>query len=298
MARLPHITPNDPIFTHKFAQTKNIKYHYVEAGDPKGEPLLLVHGFPDHWYGWRYQIKFLAELGYRVIAIDNVGYGQTDAPMELYKYGLKAQSDQVAGLLDALDIPKITVIGHDWGGAFVWRFGLYYPDRLNGIIRTLEEVIEILPQFAYQREFVDPETVAKMDSDKSKMLSMTLKAGDCDGQAELDYMLQEYSHSGFRGPLNYYKTGKINFDDELAALPLKNQRVIHTPSWMIIAKNDPYLLPIMAEGMGATVPNVKFATVDAGHFCLTEKAEDVNALLKTAMEDLKERRNGAAKASL
>ncbi|KAG0276474.1 hypothetical protein BGZ96_003261, partial [Linnemannia gamsii] len=109
--------------------------------------------------------------------------------------------------------------------------------------------------------------------------------------AELDYLVQEYSRSGFRGPLNYYKTGKVNFDDELAAFPLKHQRVIHTPSWMVLAKNDIYLLPSMAEGMAATVPNVKFATVDAGHFCMTEKAEEVNALLKTAVEDLKARRN-------
>ncbi|KAH7048944.1 Alpha/Beta hydrolase protein [Linnemannia elongata] len=312
MARLPHIGPHDPAFTHKFAQTKNVKYHYVEAGDPNGEPLVLVHGFPDFWYGWRYQIKFFAELGYRVIAIDNIGYGQTDAPMELEKYGLKAQSDHLAGLLDALDIPKITLIGHDWGGAFVWRFGLYYPDRLNGIIsictpynpptstyKTLEEVIAILPQFAYQREFVDPETTAKLDGNKSKFLSSVLLAGDCDGQAELNYMVQEYSHSGLRGPLNYYKTRKINFDDELVHIPHRHQHIIHTPSWMILAKNDPYLLPHMANGMGKVVPGVKFATVEAGHFCMTEKVEEVNQILKTAVEDLIARRNeAAAKASL
>ncbi|KAF8949535.1 hypothetical protein BGZ47_000076 [Haplosporangium gracile] len=311
MTVLPHIDPNDPIFTHKFAQTKNLRYHYVEAGNSKGEPLVMVHGFPDLWYGWRYQIKFFAELGYRVIAIDNVGYGQTDAPMELERYGLKAQSDQLAGFLDALDIPKITVIGHDWGGAFVWRFGLYYPDRLNGIIsictpyhapsstyRTLEEIIAILPQFTYQRDFVDPATIARMDGNKHKLLSMALKDGGCDGQAELDYMVQEYSRTGYRGPLNYYKTGKVNFDDELAALPHRHQHIIHTPAWMILAKNDPYLLPQMADGMGKIVPGVKFATVEAGHFCITEKAEEVNGLLKTAVEDLIARRNAAAKASL
>ncbi|KAK3826639.1 MAG: putative epoxide hydrolase [Linnemannia elongata] len=312
MAGLPHIGPHDPAFTHKFAQTKSVKYHYVEAGDPKGEPLVLVHGFPDFWYGWRYQIKFFAELGYRVIAIDNVGYGQTDAPMELEKYGLKAQSDQLAGLLDALDIPKITLIGHDWGGAFVWRFGLYYPDRVSGIIsictpyrppsstyRTLEEIIEILPQFAYQRELADPESIAKYDGKKHKFLSAVLMAGDCDGQTELDYMVQEYSHTGFRGPLNYYKTGKINFDDELAHIPHRHQHIIHTPAWMILAKNDPYLLPHMADGMGKVVPGVKFATVEAGHFCMTEKVDEVNQILKTAVEDLISRRNAAAaKASL
>jgi soluble epoxide hydrolase/lipid-phosphate phosphatase len=312
MAGFSHIDPNDPAFTHKFAQTKNLRYHYVEAGDPKGEPLVLVHGFPDLWYGWRYQIKFFAELGYRVIAIDNVGYGQTEAPMELEKYGLKAQSDHLAGLLDALNIPKITLIGHDWGGAFVWRFGLYYPDRVSGIIsictpykapstyRTLEEIIAVIPQFAYQREFVDPETVAKFDNNKSKFILGVLKAGECHGQAELDYMVQEYSHSGYRGPLNYYKTRRINFDDEFAHLPHKHQHIIHTPSWMILAKNDPYLLPQMANGMEKVIPGVKFATIDAGHFCMTEKVEEVNQTLKTAVEDLIARRNAAtaSKASL
>ena len=50
---------------------------YVEEGDPKGEPLLLVHGFPDLWYAWRHQIGLLAKLGYRVLVVDTIGYGQT-----------------------------------------------------------------------------------------------------------------------------------------------------------------------------------------------------------------------------
>jgi len=55
---------------------------YVEEGDPKGEPLLLVHGFPDLWYGWRHQIGFLAKLGYRVLVVDTIGYGQTVSPLK------------------------------------------------------------------------------------------------------------------------------------------------------------------------------------------------------------------------
>ncbi|KAF9093123.1 hypothetical protein BGX23_003636 [Mortierella sp. AD031] len=304
----PFIDPNSPEFSHKYAQINNLRYHYVEAGDPKGEPLLLVHGFPDLWYGWRYQLKFFAGQGYRVIAIDTIGYGETDAPVELHKYGMKAQCDQLAGLLDALDIPKVTLIGHDWGGAIAWRFGLYHPNRLHGIIsvctpyhnpapvyRTLDEIIKVVPEFEYQRGLVDPDTIAKMDGAKEATLKDVLASGDCDGQAELDYMVQAYSRNGFRGPLNYYKASKVNFDDEFAHFPHPHQHVIHTPSWMIFAQNDPYLKPYMAAKMGKLVPNLKKTTIETGHFALTEKPDEVNKVLKAALEDLKARR---IKASL
>ncbi|KAF9351826.1 Bifunctional epoxide hydrolase 2 [Mortierella sp. NVP85] len=180
-----HIDPAS--FQHKFIMTRGIRYHYVEEGDPKGETLLLVHGFPDLWYGWRHQIKFLANLGYRVIAVDCVGYGETvffmsmicsfdcfssrrndrltgastdpssptfppqDAPMELHKYGLKSVCYQLVGILDILNIPKVTLIGHDWGGALVWRFGLHYPNRVHGIIRyLLVAIVEEFPLHTFE----------------------------------------------------------------------------------------------------------------------------------------------------
>ncbi|KAF9993718.1 hypothetical protein BGZ65_010723, partial [Modicella reniformis] len=168
--------------------TCGLRYHYVEEGDPKGEPLLLVHGFPDIWYGWRYQIKFLANLGYRVIAVDCVGYGQTHSPMELHTFGMKSVCTHLIGIMDALNIPKVTIIGHDWGGALVWRFGLYYPNRLHGIIsictpynppssqyRSLEEIVKAVPEFEYQLSLADPSTADKLDTMAENFLGDILK---------------------------------------------------------------------------------------------------------------------------
>ncbi|KAF9128773.1 Bifunctional epoxide hydrolase 2 [Mortierella sp. 14UC] len=278
---IPYIDPNS--FEHKFIQTKGIKYHYVEAGDPKGEPLLFIHGFPEFWYAWRFQIKYFAELGYRVLALDTLGYGQTDAPMELYKYGLKSQVEQWVEILDILEIPKVTLLGHDWGGAYVWRFGLYHPERLT-------EIIEAVPDLAYQRPLVDPATVQVLDADKESFFKPLLASGGCgDSKAELEYVLQEFSRNGMRGPLNYYKCTRINYDDELETIPHRHQHMIHLPSWIIHADHDIYLKPYMAEGMINFIPNLKTANVDAGHFCMTEKYNEVNALLKTAIEDVLER---------
>ncbi|KAG0320740.1 hypothetical protein BGZ99_004337 [Dissophora globulifera] len=288
---------------------------YVEEGDSKAEPLLLVHGFPDHWFGWRHQIKFLAKLGYRVIVVDCLGYGQTDAPMELHKYGMKSVCADLAGLLDALQIPKVTLIGHDWGGALVWRFGLWFPHRLHGIIRlttkpstpidtssslctpfnppttqyrSLEEITKIVPEFEYQLNLADPGTVARMDEKAKQFLDSIMDAGNMN-QEDLDYMLEQYRIHGFRGPLNYYKTTRINYDDEIG---LRN--TIDLPCWIVVAENDPYLRPRMARKMKNFMPQLKMTTIVSGHFLMTEKPDEVNALLKQCLDDLLVRRSKAS----
>ncbi len=141
--------------------------------------MLLVHGFPDIAFGWRYQIPFLAQLGYRVIAPDVLGYGLSDAPRdddpekEIEFYGLKRAADDLAFLVkrikeDAGQTAKhpVIAIGHDWGGAIVFRLAQYHPHFLKGLVsvctpfmtvsrtyRSVEEVVKLLPNFTYQLQF-------------------------------------------------------------------------------------------------------------------------------------------------
>ncbi|KAF9171415.1 hypothetical protein BGX21_007523 [Mortierella sp. AD011] len=295
----PHIDPAS--FEHKFAMIQGHRYHYVEEGDPKGKPLLLVHGFPDLWYGWRHQIKYLAKLGYRVIVPDTLGYGQTDAPVELHKYGMKTICAHLAALLDILEIPKVTIIGHDWGGAIVWRFGLYYPNRLHGIISictpynppkkefmSLQEIVKVLPEFEYQLAFANPSTIVKMNQNVDDVLGNIGTMGDMHAK-DVEYMVEQYKLSGFRGPLNYYKTTRINFDDELG---LRNN--IDLPCWIILAENDPYLKPYMASKMKNYIPQLKTTSLNVAHFAMTEKPDEVNATLKQCLEDLESRKSRAS----
>ncbi|KAG0238993.1 Bifunctional epoxide hydrolase 2 [Mortierella sp. GBA43] len=284
--------------------TCGIRYHYVEEGDPKGEPLLLVHGFPDLWYGWRHQIKFLANLGYRVLVVDCVGYGETGAPMELHKYGLKSVCTHLVGILDILNIPKVTLIGHDWGGAVVWRFGLHFPNRVHGIIsictpyappspkyRSLEDIVKSIPEFEYQLGFADPSTAAKLDNIPEKFLGTILETGGDVHEKDMDYMVQQYKISGFRGPLNYYKTTRVNYDDDRDA---QGKVIINLPCWLISATNDPYLRPERSVKMKDYLPQLKTTSITAGHFVMTEKPDEINELLKQSLEDLALRRNRAS----
>src|ERR1700749_958123 len=108
--------PSGP--TPRFVETNGIRMHLVEQGE--GPLVLLCHGFPESWYSWRHQLQALGDAGYRVIAPDQRGYGQTDAPAEVEAYSQVHLVGDLVGLLDALGIATATVVGHDWGGPVAW----------------------------------------------------------------------------------------------------------------------------------------------------------------------------------
>ncbi len=119
-------------FTHKYIQTNGIRMHVVEAGS--GFPVLFCHGFPELWYSWRHQIKALADAGFRAIALDQRGYGETDAPQEIAAYTIHHLVGDLTGLLDALEIEKAVIVGHDWGGFVVWQMAQLAPQRVAGVV--------------------------------------------------------------------------------------------------------------------------------------------------------------------
>ncbi|HYA34771.1 MAG TPA: alpha/beta hydrolase [Candidatus Binataceae bacterium] len=119
-------------FTHRFVNTNGIRMHLVEAG--QGFPVVMCHGFPELWYSWRHQIRALADAGFRAIAPDQRGYGDTDCPAPIEAYTQKNIVADIIGMLDALAIRKCVIVGHDWGGMTAWNAPLMYPDRIERVI--------------------------------------------------------------------------------------------------------------------------------------------------------------------
>src|SRR5579864_3917766 len=93
--------------------TNGIRMHYVTQGE--GPLVVLLHGFPEFWYSWRFQIPFLAECGYKVVAPDLRGYNDTEKPHTGYDVGTLLRD--VEGLIKGLGYEQAIIIGHDWGGA-------------------------------------------------------------------------------------------------------------------------------------------------------------------------------------
>jgi len=119
--------------TFRFIEANDLRMRIAEAGD-SGPLLLLAHGWPESWYSWRHQLTFLAEAGYRVVAPDMRGYGETDKPPRVEDYDIVQLADDMVGLLDALGEESAIMVGHDWGSIVAWNSVLLHPDRFTALI--------------------------------------------------------------------------------------------------------------------------------------------------------------------
>ncbi|RKP11797.1 Alpha/Beta hydrolase protein, partial [Piptocephalis cylindrospora] len=154
--------------------------------------ILLCHGFPDLWYGWRYIIPLLVKAGYKVIVPDLPGYGQTEQPKELENLTFAHICEDLNALLDRLDIPTVTLLGHDWGGMVVWRMVNRYPKRIKAVISLctpytpansqfvpLDKVIQAIPSFKYQQKlFATEEAVESFNENLEGFFQKIYQSGE------------------------------------------------------------------------------------------------------------------------
>jgi pimeloyl-ACP methyl ester carboxylesterase len=115
-------------------RVNGIALHCIEAGPEDGPLVILLHGFPEFWWGWRYQIGPLAEAGFRVLAPDQRGYNLSDKTEGKNAYDLDTLAGDVVGLCDALGRKSCHVVGHDWGGLVAWWTATRHPDRVGKLV--------------------------------------------------------------------------------------------------------------------------------------------------------------------
>ena len=116
---------------NEFIATNGIRLHVVQAGPSDGNLVILLHGFPEFWYGWRNQIQPLAEAGFRVWVPDQRGYNLSDKPKGVNAYHIDTLACDIIGLIDASERDKANIIGHDWGAAVAWHLAIHYPERVE-----------------------------------------------------------------------------------------------------------------------------------------------------------------------
>ncbi|XP_068434671.1 bifunctional epoxide hydrolase 2 [Clinocottus analis] len=140
--------------------------HYVEMGS--GPPVVLCHGFPESWFSWRYQVPALAAAGFRVLALDMKGYGESTAPPDIEEYSQEQLCKDLITFLDKMAIPQVTLVGHDWGGGLVWSMAQFHPERVSAAASlntplfladpavSPVEKLKAIPIFDYQLYFQKP----------------------------------------------------------------------------------------------------------------------------------------------
>jgi pimeloyl-ACP methyl ester carboxylesterase len=117
---------------HRIVETNGIRMHVAELG--AGPLVVLCHGFPESWYSWRHQLGALAAAGFRAVAPDMRGYGQTERPPDVDQYTLLHLVGDMVALLDALGERTAVIIGHDWGAPVAWHAALLRPDRFRAVV--------------------------------------------------------------------------------------------------------------------------------------------------------------------
>ena len=110
----------------------DVRLNVASAGS--GRPVVLLHGFPDSWRLWRYQIRVLAAAGYRVIAPDLRGFGRSSRPSDVADYRMNVLVGDITGLLDSTGVDRAAVVGHDWGAVLAWRLAGSLPQRVDRLV--------------------------------------------------------------------------------------------------------------------------------------------------------------------
>ena len=112
-----------------YAEVGDVRLHYVEAGD--GPLIVLLHGFPEFWYGWRLQIEPLVAAGFRVVAPDTRGYNLSSKPEGFEAYGVDLLADDIRGLIEERGAKSALLVGHDWGGSIAWTVAMNHPEVVD-----------------------------------------------------------------------------------------------------------------------------------------------------------------------
>jgi epoxide hydrolase 4 len=112
-----------------YAEIGDVHLHYVEAGE--GPLVVLLHGFPEFWYGWRRQIQPLAAAGFRVVAPDLRGYNLSSRPTDVEAYDSSPLVDDIRGLIRERGAESATLVGHDWGGTVAWDTAMFHPEVVD-----------------------------------------------------------------------------------------------------------------------------------------------------------------------
>ncbi|CAI5735555.1 unnamed protein product [Hyaloperonospora brassicae] len=288
---------------HAFAETADgIRVHYVDVGPKDGLPIVMVHGWPDLWFGWRHQIQALKST-YRLIVPDVRGFGQSSKPPSVNAYGAKNISRDLVTLLDTLEITKAIFVGHDWGGQMVYRTCLYHPERVIAVCGVctpyfppkttyvpLGVMVETMPQFKYQQFLANTDVSAKvLDASPRRLLtSIFRKSSDMErasAQMSLQQMLMavdsDVDHPVFtqrsallsEAELDYYveqytasKFASTCQTYATGKIDFDDERglpsVIGHPALFIGAAKDPVLKPEMASDMPKFMPNLEMNVID------------------------------------
>jgi pimeloyl-ACP methyl ester carboxylesterase len=286
-------------FKFDYAQIGGIRLHYATAGE--GERLvILLHGFPEFWYSWRYQLLSLSDE-YTVVAPDMRGYNLSDKPTGVENYRIEKLVDDVVGLIHHFGRREAAVIGHDWGAAVAWATAQTQPEALwkVGALQvppmpvwrknlTLQQSLASWYMLFFQLPFV-PEWLLSLNS--FALLEGKLKGASSSPNSlkEDIFKLEDIAEfkaswnrpNALTSALNYYRA---NMPGLIFSNPSGTEtgEKIKVPSLFIYGEQDPFIMRETVRNIGEFIdaPFEEYFIPPSGHWVQQEAPETVTAIMR------------------
>lgn len=234
---------------HRVVEVNGINMHIAEKGE--GPVVLFLHGFPELWFSWRHQILSLASLGYKAMAPDLRGYGDTDSPPSIHSYSTLHIVGDLIALIDLLAVDQVFVVGHDWGALIAWHLCLFRPDRVkalvnlsvhffprNPFVKTMDGFRALFGEDYHMVRFQEPgemeaefarvgtkQVIKKLIGlrdpgpfmiPKDKGLGISpdtpIPLPSWISEEEVNYFVNKFEKSGFTGGINYYRAFDLTWE--------------------------------------------------------------------------------------
>lgn len=285
---------------HRYVNVGGLRMHLAEAGPEGGEPLVLVHGWPQHWYAWRHLIAPLSQR-YRVICPDLRGFGWTDAPPG--EYLKRTLAADLVALLDLLELDRVRLVGHDWGGFVGFLVCLEQPQRVShfaalaithpwvrpepGVAAALETLRRIAYMLLISSPLLGRQIVRRVPGFTRSI--MRLSAVDPDrtwSDQELDAFVAQWREPDRAAAcVSIYRTFLTRELKELASGAFRDAR-IEIPTLLFAGAGDPVIRPENLAGYERNAPRMRLETIaDRGHWLPEEAPEQILEVLLPFLQE-------------
>jgi pimeloyl-ACP methyl ester carboxylesterase len=286
-----------------------VRLNLAMAGPEDGEPIMLLHGFPESHRTWRHQLDALADR-YRLYAPDQRGFAASDKPEGVENYETDRIVADVIALADALGLDQFTLAGHDWGGAVAWTAALIHPGRIRRLI-----IVNAPHPLVFQKSLIDDPAQREASQYISFFRSPAAEAaitgmgleGFLDrvmlshadpaklAPEERQNYLDDWSQPGvLTTMLNWYRASKIVVPEpgEDAKPPLWTHAPfpkLKMPVLVIWGLKDSALLPVQLDGLHDLIEDLRLVTSPtAGHFITWEEPGFVTGAIRDFMTETAE----------
>lgn len=269
----------------KMIETNGIKLHTVMIGE--GPPLVLLHGFPDFWYGWKSVIHDLKK-DYKLIIPDMRGYNLSDKPEGVDNYKMEFLMGDIKGLIESLGLETVFLAGHDWGGVVAWAFAEKYPELLRKLAILNAPHSKIFQEKLrtdknqqkasfYIFEFLKPDGEKFLFENDYKWLKSAVFEGMTNKSNLTDFDKEQYLNAwaqpgAILGGVNYYRASSSSKD-------LTGK--ITVPTLVIHGMKDVAVLSSVLDGLSDFVNDLKIVRAEnSSHWVMHDQPELVVSSFK------------------